>query len=701
MKLLSIKLFNFRQFWGEVEIDLAGQPGRSVTVIHGNNGAGKTTLLNAFTWVLYGQHTGAFASPEQHINKRAIAQTPPGSRVDCWVEVVFEHNSNRYRARRSCYLEKPPAPSPTHPPTHPPSPLTPDPTEHPSELALQINGKLVQPPELPEDKIGQVLPESLHRYFFFDGERIDRIVKSENKSEISKAIRTLLSVEVLDRAINHLKEAQRSLNRELADIGDPETKRLVKEKESLIEEKAGLEARREEILSEIEAYEEQKQKVTAQLRELDQVGQIQTRRDDLKRQAEEIQAQLERSEDKLRRTISARGYMVFLTDAIAQFRNLANDLRQRGELPAGIKQQFVEDLLEEGACICGTELKQGTKARRQVESWLDRSGIQQVEEAVIQMGGEVNSIERQIPEFWAEVEQEQASIENLRRHLSTLENQLDDIREQLKGSEDINVSGLEKRLEEIEDKIIDLHREDENVARDIEECEGEIADLNQQIKELKAKGKQQALIQRQIKATDDAIERITEVRSRVDQKFRVVLEQKVREIFRQVSFKTQVPKLTENYELVLIENLTDGESIVAPSTGENQILSLSFIGSIIERVRYWSQKHSLIGLDSSSFPIVMDSPFGTLDENYRRQIAKLIPTLADQLVVLATKTQWRGEVETAMEPYIGKEYVLVFNSAKSDCQPETITLHGESYPLVRVSPNEFEYTEILEVNRDG
>jgi DNA sulfur modification protein DndD len=328
-----------------------------------------------------------------------------------------------------------------------------------------------------------------------------------------------------------------------------------------------------------------------------------------------------------------------------------------------------------------------------VESWLDRSGIQQVEEAVIQMGGEVNSIERQIPEFWAEVEQEQSSIENLRRHLSTLENQLDDIREQLKGNEDINVSGLEKRLEEIEEKIIDLHREDENVARDIEECEREIAGLSKQIKELKAKGKQQALIQRQIRATDDAIDRITQVRSRVESKFRVVLEQKVREIFRQVSFKTQVPKLTENYELVLVEPLTDGESVVAPSTGENQILSLSFIGSIIERVRYWSRKHSLIGLDSSSFPIVMDSPFGTLDENYRRQIARLIPTLADHLVVLATKTQWRGEVETEMEPYIGKEYVLVFNSAKPDCQSESIVLNGESYPLVRQNPNEFEWTQ--------
>lgn len=688
MKLLSLKLFNFRQFWGEVEIELAGQPGKSVTVIHGNNGAGKTTLLNAFTWVLYGQHTGAFASPDQHINKRALAQAPPGSRVDCWAEVVFEHNGNRYRARRSCYLDH-----------LPPNALTADLPEQGGELALQINGKLIQPPEVPEDKIGQVLPESLHRYFFFDGERIDRIVKSENKSEISKAIRSLLSVEVLDRAINHLKEARRSLDKELAEIGDPETKRLVKEKETWLQEKTDYEGGREDIAEEIAAYEEQKQKVTTLLREYDKVGQIQARRDDLKRQAGEIQAQLERSEDKLRRSISARGYMVFLTDAIAQFRALADDLRQRGELPAGIKQQFVEDLLEDGSCICGTELKRGTKARKQVESWLGRSGIQQVEEAVIQMGGEVTSIERQIPEFWAEVEQEQSSIENLRRHLSTLENQIDDIREQLKGSEDVNVSGLEQRLEEIEDQIINLHREDENTLREIEACDVAVAQLNQQIKELKAKGKQQALIQRQIRATDDAIDRIGQVRSRVDQKFRVVLEQKVREIFRQVSFKTQVPKLTENYELVLVETLTDGESVVAPSTGENQILSLSFIGSIIERVRYWSKKHSLIGLDSSSFPIVMDSPFGTLDENYRRQIAKLIPTLADQLLVLVSKTQWRGEVETEMDSYIGKEYVLVFNSTKSDAQ-DTIVLHGDTYPLVRQSPNEFEWTEVIEVERE-
>ncbi len=50
MKLTSIKMCNFRQFYGKTpEILLAGGKERNTTVIHGNNGAGKTGLLNAFT----------------------------------------------------------------------------------------------------------------------------------------------------------------------------------------------------------------------------------------------------------------------------------------------------------------------------------------------------------------------------------------------------------------------------------------------------------------------------------------------------------------------------------------------------------------------------------------------------------------------------------------------------------------------------
>jgi len=98
----------------------------------------------------------------------------------------------------------------------------------------------------------------------------------------------------------------------------------------------------------------------------------------------------------------------------------------------------------------------------------------------------------------------------------------------------------------------------------------------------------------------------------------------------------------------------------------------------------------------------MDSPFGSLDDIYRRQIAKTIPRLANQLVVLVTQTQWRGEVAQEMATWIGREYVLSYNSPKPNCEENFIELGGDRYPLVRQSQNEFEYTEILEVrSKDG
>lgn len=161
MKLISLKLFNFRQFWGEVELGLAYQGERRTTVIHGNNGAGKTTLLNAFTWVLYGETSAAFA-PGPMVNSRAVAEAEAGKSVDCWVEVAFEHNGKLYQARRMRSQIKPKAKAKTAGAEVP---------ETESALQLTINGK-----PLPEDEvaaaIGLVLPQSLHRYFFFDGERL-------------------------------------------------------------------------------------------------------------------------------------------------------------------------------------------------------------------------------------------------------------------------------------------------------------------------------------------------------------------------------------------------------------------------------------------------------------------------------------------------------------------------------------------------
>ncbi|WP_272065528.1 hypothetical protein [Oscillatoria sp. CS-180] len=54
-----------------------------------------------------------------------------------------------------------------------------------------------------------------------------------------------------------------------------------------------------------------------------------------------------------------------------------------------------------------------------------------------------------------------------------------------------------------------------------------------------------------------------------------------------------------------------------------------------------------------------------------------------------------------MRDRIGREYVLVYNSSKNAVQADSMHIGGETYPLIRRSPDEFEFTEIVEVQRHG
>lgn len=687
MKLISITLCNFRQFYGKSpEIKLAcGE--RNTTVIHGNNGAGKTALMNAFTWVLYGKFSAAFAAEKHLVNKRALAEAEMGKAVGCWAEIMFEHDSTRYQAKRICRAYK--------------SDNTVE--QGKDELFLNVakdDGLWLKPDQHPDDIIGRILPESLHQYFFFDGERIEQIVRYDKKAEIAEATKELLGVEVLNRSLRHLGEAKKSLETDLNIIGNAETKKLLKDKQKFEQEVEQLSLRQVEIEQELANQGELKKAVNGNLLELSGARDLQKLRDELEMQQDLFKQQFVQATDALKRAISLRGYGVFLLDAAAEFQVIVKDLRGKGELLSGIQRPFLEELLVREQCICGAELIEGSESRKNVSHWIDKAGVGDVEETTIRISDRVDEINKQVSEFWSEIDSQQANINRSRTELSRVENQLDGIHSKLRNFPDGDVSRLQKRLDEIEAKIGDLHRETGSNQQQIESLSVQVAGLDKQIDKQQMNEERQILAQRRIAATQDAIDRLIEVRSRLEKQFCSQLEKRVQDIFSQISFTPYIPKLSDKYELTLVENTSGKEALVAASTGENQILSLSFIGGIIEGVREWSQKNTLMGPDSSTFPIVMDSPFGSLDEIYRKQIANKLPKLANQLVILVTKTQWRGEVAQEMESCTGREYVLVYNSPKPDCEEDAIELGGMRYPLVKQSPNEFEYTEILEVDYD-
>ncbi len=686
MKLLSIRLCNFRTFYGKTpEIQLA-RGNYNTTVIHANNGAGKTTLLNGFTWVLYDKFTAAFASPEILVNKRAIYEVKTGSSVECWVEILFEHDNLRYQVKRKCFA------------------------------CLDVNGKVqysqsqifmligkedgnwYPPLQQPEEIINQILPESLYHYFFFDGEHIEHIGRNSSNS-IAEDTKDLLGVKVLDRAIEHLKKAKKTLQDEIKELDDSDLKQLVKTQSKLEEDLQSLKEKQSKIIERLEEQEELKKILTSRLLELRGAEDLKQLKIRLEAQEKTLRLNLSEAKSNLKKLLSAQGYLVFLPRVNTRLYGLVEDLRSRAGLPGGITQEFLRELLESKRCICGNELEESGPAYQQVYDWMTKSGIARVQEGLIRLESQARLWDGQVDDFWREVDKLQANVQKWRGELSLVETELDNMRAKFREYPDEDIQSLQNQLDEVEDRLKENRLEQGGYRHQEEVKAKELEVLNKQIERQKVKEEKQNLAHRRIVAAQDAIERLMEVKKRLENQFRVSLEKKVQEIFRGISFTPYIPRLNSEYQLRLVENTSGRASPVAASTGENQILSLSFIGAVIDRVREWRQKNNFVGVDSSTFPIVMDSPFGSLDEIYRRRVARSIPKLANQLVILVTKTQWRREVEEEMNPYIGKIYVLNYFSSKPDCEEDSITIDGQVYPLVRKSPNNFEYTEVVEVER--
>jgi DNA sulfur modification protein DndD len=228
---------------------------------------------------------------------------------------------------------------------------------------------------------------------------------------------------------------------------------LLREQEKIVGHSEELAKRQGEIDNELEHQGELKRAISNRLLELSGAEELQHLRDELEAQAKSIREQLNRAKDTLQRAISTRGYIVLLSEATDEFRGIVSDLRSRGELPTGIKRQFVQDLLSQERCICGAELTDGTHAHQLVQAWMDRAGIVDVEETAIRMGAQVDEIDKQSPEFWHEVDRQQANINQCRIELSRIETELEDIKKSLRNYPNEDISNLQKRLDETEEKF--------------------------------------------------------------------------------------------------------------------------------------------------------------------------------------------------------------------------------------------------------
>ena len=97
-------------------------------------------------------------------------------------------------------------------------------------------------------------------------------------------------------------------------------------------------------------------------------------------------------------------------------------------------------------------------------------------------------------------------------------------------------------------------------------------------------------------------------------------------------------------------------------------------------------------------PLVVDSPFGHLDQLYRRGVAEFLPNLATQVILLVSSSQASDVVIEGISGKLGDEYVLTRHNTTDGAgkASEAINIRGNSYDLTTYN-SDIEGTRIQEV----
>lgn len=691
MKFIAMTLENFRQFIGVQTIDFSVEDGRNVTIVWGANGAGKTTLLNAFTWGLYAQFTDDFEQPDHLPNDHVWGQVEPGASVSVRVELEFEHEENLYRlSRRSVFRKR--------------ADGVPDLVEDAvASLTFTDERGRNHSKENPNDAVKRMLPERLHQFFLFNGERIEHLVQPSAYEEIGQAIKTILGLEVVERALRHLPQASKKLEEELRQYGTDEQREISGEIDRLESTIASLQDEVEQSKRNIAALEEERTALDAELRKRAGAAELQRRRDELLTGQTRNDNRLASLGSQLDGLIRDRGFLAFAGGLLEQTRSEFAERRTRGEIPTPIKREFINDLLEEHKCICGTPLEDGSAAHAAICEWRSRAGLVEVDEAWHAIYAEAGSLLESRAALRQELARLLAEREEARQERRRIEEALSEVSAALGASDAEDIRDLEETRLVKNRLLADLQRRLGGQEGRLSDAEQGLIEQRGRLRRAEGRSAKAELARRRVSVAQDAIELLQNVYALRTHDVRKDLDDLVRRIYNSITYKPYVPALNDEFQLQLLHGDGSGR-LVAKSTGENQILSLSFVGALaaLARKRYDESKRSrglaaVAGSAGGVFPIVMDAAFGTLDESYRREVARGLPELAPQVIVFVSKAQGLGAVEEELRHRVGRTHIIHYWTTKDDVEPEHIELAGEKCPYIDCADDRIERAELITI----
>ena len=640
MLLKKLRMVNFRQYMGDQTIEFSTLPDKNVTIFLGVNTGGKSTLVQAFNWVLYGEAVFERRKSKNHylLNKIVARNMREGQTEKVLVELTLEHKNIEYLVTREQIYKSKMSGS-----------ASADSDPILTLMHKQSDGQFRRSDVSYFKKINEILPQDLSEYFFFDGERITTV---SEKTNLENAVNDIMGLTPVKNMIDHLNPDYKNsvyseFYKDLVDDGQGEMSGLMKGRDSCIVALQSLESQLEMQRQLQAALQRGYDDARSALDEQKQVINLVKERDKLEIEKKQDQLLVESELDNIINKFGTNYFDIFSSPIMEMSIEVlkSEDMSDKG-IP-DMNATAIDYLVKRGYCICGAELKENEEALKHIKMEQDYLPPKSIG---VSIATHTSRAEDHLSRVVPDLKDCKAAYDSYVRAMERVEKtkkKIDDISDQLLNTPD--VSTLEEQFQLAKDKLSENQKRIDSINKNIGEQSSKKREMDDKITRISKNNHVNDKTYVCLAYTEELFNRMVRIYGVKQARNLERLRATIKDVF---------PKMYHGKRDIDIDNkyrvtLTVDNEVIDKSTGLDTVKNFAFIASLLKMAKESISDED--GVISEPYPLVMDAPFSNADATHIKNISKILPIFAQQVIIALMDKDWEVAREN-ISPYVAKIY---------------------------------------------
>lgn len=649
MLIKTLRMENFRQFRGTTKVDFSCDPEKNVTIILGDNTFGKTTLLQAFNWCFYNK-VNFDQHPDFLLNYELSEEMRNGEQQIVEVEITVLHDGTEYVITRTQRY------------TCANGNVRGESVPNIKVSYKQEDGQTESVKAAQVDNvINNILPEDLSTYFFFDTERVSSI---STRKDVAEAVKGLLGLSIMDSAIKHLGDrAKRAtvigkLYGSMDLDGDAKAQEALNRIQTAEEKRNAIAGQLEDCASQISQYDARKEQLDAILRDNQTTTTLQKKKEDLERRISLERKALSEAITQYFREFNAGSLAFFAQPLLSTASAFLKEVKVDDKGIRDLTKPTIMELIKRGRCICGQEIRDGNEAYQHLMAELAYVPPESIGNTVRHYKERLSSFSRPAERTYSSLDERYKAILRSKNRIQEWEDEHQTIGTQISGKE--NMRRYEQELADIRVRLRDIHAKKDRLNRDDGALKSDIDRWKKLYDSLTAVSEKNRQAMELIVYAEEIKGWLEETYKDKELTIREDLEAKVNEIFERMYHGHRRVTIDAKYHVELLTTVYDREIAAGESEGSNRVKNFAFIAGLVAMAKgkiITDSSENGINLSSEPYPLVMDAPFSNADETHTANISKVLPEIAEQVIMFVMQKDW-NYAEPVMNDRVGKRYHL-------------------------------------------